>query len=349
MPGLANPPTEPLPQNLLVYSVPLSFDCPQCGKHYENVSDKYAGKRMQCKCGKVMRLGPKPSIPTPPPIAEKKTRPKPAPASPQPVPPPSRRTKKPTPAPTAITPITPVAPVQQPAPISEMADPIFGSGQKISAVPTPVPSNTGPNDLFESIETNSYQAAYAPPAPIPRHQPQPRQVRRHGASGKSVAGPVMSIISGSLGIIYGLIITFFYVADISRFITIFSAMNAQIPLGILFAGIIAIIGLMIALTLTGSCGYSAIYGILELSNDVRNSRPSKLAGIACLIFIIFNILLFLLAIAGLYVMKEKIGDLRFNQPGTMEIIMTLVLGFIVALIILAIPIFVFFVGVFRKK
>ncbi|MDB4778057.1 hypothetical protein OAG68_01220, partial [bacterium] len=263
-----------------------------------------------------------------------------------------RRAKKPTQTPTAITPIAPAVPVQQPAPISEMADPIFGSGQKISAAPTPispVPSQTGPTDLFGSMETESFQSAYAPPAPIPRHQPQPRQVRRQRASGQSVAGPVMSIVSGSLGIIYGLIIAALYGTRIARFLTFLSMMNGNPPLEVVLPGIISIIGLLISLTITGSCGYSAIYGIMELSNDVRNSKPSKLAGIACLIFIIFNIVQFLLALSVLYFMQRQIGDAQFNQPNTMAIVVALVVSFFISLIFLAIPIFVFCVGVFRKK
>ncbi|MEZ6094336.1 MAG: hypothetical protein R3C03_08845 [Pirellulaceae bacterium] len=37
--------------------MPISFRCPGCGKQFENVKKKYLGKRIQCFCGKVLRLG----------------------------------------------------------------------------------------------------------------------------------------------------------------------------------------------------------------------------------------------------------------------------------------------------
>ncbi len=37
----------------------FSFNCPQCGKTYENVKSKMAGRKVSCTCGKVFRLGPK--------------------------------------------------------------------------------------------------------------------------------------------------------------------------------------------------------------------------------------------------------------------------------------------------
>lgn len=37
----------------------FSFNCPQCGKVYENVKSKMAGCKVRCNCGKIFRLGPK--------------------------------------------------------------------------------------------------------------------------------------------------------------------------------------------------------------------------------------------------------------------------------------------------
>jgi hypothetical protein len=37
----------------------FSFNCPQCGKTYENIKAKMAGRKVSCTCGKVFRLGPK--------------------------------------------------------------------------------------------------------------------------------------------------------------------------------------------------------------------------------------------------------------------------------------------------
>lgn len=37
----------------------FSFNCPQCGKTYDNVKANMAGRKVSCTCGKVFRLGPK--------------------------------------------------------------------------------------------------------------------------------------------------------------------------------------------------------------------------------------------------------------------------------------------------
>ena len=37
----------------------FSFNCPECGKTYENIKANMAGRKVSCTCGKVFRLGPK--------------------------------------------------------------------------------------------------------------------------------------------------------------------------------------------------------------------------------------------------------------------------------------------------
>ncbi|MFM7117509.1 MAG: hypothetical protein ACKO0N_12820, partial [Planctomycetota bacterium] len=39
----------------------LRFTCPACGRTQENISSRFLGKRIQCPCGQVVRLGPKQS------------------------------------------------------------------------------------------------------------------------------------------------------------------------------------------------------------------------------------------------------------------------------------------------
>ncbi|MEQ1903602.1 MAG: hypothetical protein ABL888_05420 [Pirellulaceae bacterium] len=39
--------------------MPLAFDCPNCGKRYDHIKREFLGKRIQCHCGCVLRLGPK--------------------------------------------------------------------------------------------------------------------------------------------------------------------------------------------------------------------------------------------------------------------------------------------------
>lgn len=39
--------------------MPLRFTCPACGQSQDNISRRFLGKRIQCRCGQVVRLGPK--------------------------------------------------------------------------------------------------------------------------------------------------------------------------------------------------------------------------------------------------------------------------------------------------
>ncbi len=39
--------------------MPLAFNCPNCGKRFDHIKREFLGKRIQCHCGCVLRLGPK--------------------------------------------------------------------------------------------------------------------------------------------------------------------------------------------------------------------------------------------------------------------------------------------------
>lgn len=55
--------------------MPIHFTCPRCQTHYHDIRREFVGKRIQCQCGEVLRLGPKPAfgsdsdlpVPLPPP------------------------------------------------------------------------------------------------------------------------------------------------------------------------------------------------------------------------------------------------------------------------------------------
>lgn len=66
--------------------MPLRFTCPACGQTQQNISRRFLGKRIQCRCGQIVRLGPKQgedSAATPPStLAPKIELPPPNPAAP---------------------------------------------------------------------------------------------------------------------------------------------------------------------------------------------------------------------------------------------------------------------------
>jgi hypothetical protein len=326
--------------------VPLSFKCPQCGKSYENVGDQFAGKRMKCKCGKVMRLGgATPAAEQPAPI-------KATPVKPVPVQPIQVKPIAPAPAPAPVAP-APTAPVQPLTPINEVADPIFGTGQKIDSAPAPTPAPTGgTDDLFGGLEppppANPYgtNAAYAPPAPITRpNQPRRTKRRKH----KSSTGPVMSIISGALGTIYGLVCLAFFGLALIAFVTAVGSAKVTPPPQALFSGISTLVMTLLAMAMTGGCGYSAVTGIMELTNEYRNPGPSSMAGTACIAFTIVTFLLFIVGIIMAVALQADVGRVRYNEGNAVGMVIGFVIAFIILLFFLAIPIFVFCVGHFRNR
>ncbi len=42
--------------------MPIHFTCPRCQTHYHDIRREFEGKRIQCQCGEVLRLGPKPAF-----------------------------------------------------------------------------------------------------------------------------------------------------------------------------------------------------------------------------------------------------------------------------------------------
>lgn len=37
--------------------MPLSFTCPECGRHFAHIRKEFLGKKIQCHCGRILRLG----------------------------------------------------------------------------------------------------------------------------------------------------------------------------------------------------------------------------------------------------------------------------------------------------
>lgn len=298
-----------------------------------------------------MRLGPRPagsSTAASPKAAQPKPRPKPT-TQPKPVPAPPRRRPKSEPQleEPQLEELLEPEPIQQPAPINDIADPIFGSGQKISSAPAPMPPATaqpGPVDLFESMEPNAYETAYAPPAPIANR---PRQQTHRRKSTKNPAGPIMSIISGSMGLIYSLIVAGIHSLVLISFLTVVARNSQTLPGAEMFRGIASGLGLIIALAMIGTCGYSGVYGIIELTGDKRNAKPSKLAGMTCLGFCIVNFVIFFIAMSLLFSMSNNMPSSN-EASAAARFGAALVVGLIIQVFYLAIPFFVFMVGVFRK-
>lgn len=282
-----------------------------------------------------MRLGA--SDPKPVPISPANNSAVPAPKIPKPVP---------------AVPVQPVTPVQPPAPIAANPDPIFGSGQKPDSAPAQPISTTGipeANDLFSSHEQpapNPFDTAYAPPAPIQRPQ-QPRR-RRRVSGQKSVAGPTMSIISGVMGLFYGLFCIIIYAIAVVSLIGDSGA--ERLPeADRIFRIVSRSILLLFSLAISGSCGHSAVTGIMELTSNKRNPKPSQTAGAVCIAYTGTLILMTVIAIFIAFSMQANVGQVQYDGTDVAAMIIGILIVFVLQLLFLLVPIFVFCVGHFRNR
>lgn len=307
----------------------------------------------------VTPVQPKPVEPVTPPHATP-TRPipttsKPTPGQPVPV----------QPIPVQPIPVQPVpvqpAPVQPLAPINEIADPIFGSGQKIDSVPPPAPTGIAPasgqpTDLFSSMEPSApadpyasgFDSAYAPPAPIQRPRGSARRTRRR--STKSPVGPIFSIISGAMGTIYGLVLCIFYgLAGINFIATLsnINKMSSDQQVSFVVAGIAATISFLLVLAIMFGSGFSFVVGIMELAQNRRDPGPSKLAGTASISFVIVQVILLIVGV-GMVLAGVSASGRQADLP-VMAVAIAVILGILFYAMFFAVPIFVFCVGYFRNR
>ena len=324
--------------------VPISFKCPQCGKAYNNISDKFAGKRTKCKCGKVLKLGAaKPAGTEPndstPMLAA------PTPVQPTPVEPTAVQ-----PIPVQPVPVQPVAPVPI-QPVPPAGDSLFGG----------VPQSGGGSvgDLLgasqpahDPLGGGAFQAGYAPPAPVAAP---PRKRARRRSSASNPAGPILSIIAGVCALAFGITIA---ILSINAMVHLIDAMSTISKLGIelpagknaQLIGALLAIGLNIVVTLgmAAAGGYSFVLGILELSNDYRKAVASKLALIICSVYagllVISRIVSIVMISTDNYTPLQRGFTNRFLLSSKSELITNQILfGFL----FLIVPAFVIFVGIFR--
>lgn len=217
----------------------LTFTCTSCGKVYRGVSAKLAGKKVQCSCGKTMRLGKKqpgqkePEQKQPEP---KKTVAK-APAVIVEVVAPVRNqasdTKKSLPVSQPAKPAATKPSTQSPV-VVEVVGPGFGEVDDLLGEPIPAEMIHEIDPLTEvgSLDANFEDAAHLAsmaepmphsvlPVPLPRAKPaKKKKKKKKGLSSRDRSAvtqllPVIMVVVGSMGIAFAIItlISFFAMMD----------------------------------------------------------------------------------------------------------------------------------------
>lgn len=320
--------------------MPISFKCPQCGKVYKNLSDKYAGKKTKCKCGKVLILGaakPAPTQPAAPvpvqPTVVQPTTVQPAPVQPIPV------------QPVPVQPVAP-APIHQAQPVG---DPLFGPPPQAGGSAGDLLGQAAPpaNDPLVG-----FHGGYAPPAPMAHPQPARKRSRRR-SSGGNPAGPILSIIGGVLGLILGVTLAIISIKAMMNLLDVWSMLS---DMGVKLdssakgrltgAFVLTVLNILAAIAMAGAGGYSLVLGILELTNDYRKSIASKLALIVSAVFSLLVIITMIINIVSVSGKSSSLGRMRgrgFSGIRTYDVADYVLYAFL----LLIIPAFVIFVGIFR--
>ncbi len=204
----------------------LTFTCTSCGKVYRGVSAKLAGKKVQCTCGKTMRLGKKQPAPKPKAVVVEVVAPNQTKAS-------DTKKSQAFSQPAQAKP-APSQPPAQPPVIVEVVGPGFGEVDELLGDPIPAEIVQEVDPLMEvaSLDVNFEDAAHLAttaepltqsvlPVPLPKARPAKKKKKKKKAwsskdrSAVSQLLPVAMVIVGSLGLLFSLItiISFFVAMD----------------------------------------------------------------------------------------------------------------------------------------
>ena len=206
------------------------------------------------------------------------------------------------------------------------------------------------DDLFAGMPTSDplgggFESGYSSPAPMAPQPARRRPAKRR--SGRNPTGPILSIVSGSLGTIFAIVLVIYSISSAVDFISRISAVLERDATPRAMLVIIAILTVLISLTLLGligSCIYSLVLGILELSQDYRKSIASKLTGGLGGLYAILS-----LAILIVFVIQfNQIGSFNIHFNGRSYSNTSVITGFVLRFfLLLIVPAFLIFVGIFR--
>lgn len=285
---------------------------------------------------------------------------KPAPVKPvpvQPAPPVQAVPVQPVPVqPVPVQPV-PVAPVPvQPVPVAPVSplqpvgnDSLFGND--------PLGNAGASNDPLGDFGTG-----YSAPAPVHQQQhydrPRRNNRRRKSSSKHSPTGPILSIIGGLAALILGIVLAIY---GINALVTAIDALSTasdlgvKMPASVIVRFLLLIVYVLSIIAMAGAGGYSLILGIIELVQDYRKSIASKVALGACSAYALVMVIMMIVRIVDINSAKKTLGAGfglvarnagRFG--GLYGVKVPTIGGTIVSLfLLLIIPAFVIFVGIFR--
>lgn len=283
----------------------LQFTCPSCGRTQENISRRFLGKRIQCPCGQVVRLGPKQSKQekegrTSPAHADAESsndntstpetmgQPKRKPGLPEFAPPPEtveRMFGKRPPLPRTLHDTPPLNPV------GGREDP-FRDGVQTSALPAPQPVE---QMLFPPLDVPVVVTPVSVSLP---YDYAPNQVP---------ASAYLGLLGGFLGMLQGAMICLLTLFLALKVGSLWNAVDKEY-LGLkpsvqdavrhqlmIDAGLLGIL-LLINIGLAIACGIQMISGVFEVRREVRSSRQASVnSALVCGLYLVL-----LAVLAALY-------------------------------------------------
>ena len=278
----------------------LRFTCPACGRTQENISSRFLGKRIQCPCGQVVRLGPKQNrkhhgksedTQTPLDQAEPASSqpndadpklsagPKKKSGLPEFAPPPEtleRMFGKRPPLPRTLQDSPPLNPV------GGREDP-FRDGAKAPASPAQLPVE---QMLFPPLDV---PVAVTPVAVSLPYEYVPNQVP---------ASAYLALMGGFLGMLQGTLVGLLVLFQVLKVGSLWNAVSKE-SLGLtpsvqdavrhqlmIDSGLLGIV-LLINIGLAVACGIQMISGVFEVRREVRSSRQASInSSLVCGLYLV---------------------------------------------------------------
>ena len=197
-----------------------------------------------------------------------------------------------------------------------------------------------------------FESGYASPSSAS----DPEFGRSKQPTSSSSGGPILSIISGAMGFVYGGIMLIF---SVMALLFLFGATaivsgnpNTAIPpsakVQLVFTIVATFANIVLLLGMIVSCGFSFILGIMELSEDYRKPLASMISAGTSAIYILLSI------VSAIVSSLFATGATPFNPISTNSSQASVVTARIIIFAIFClgyylVPAFVVFVGIYRRN
>ena len=280
--------------------VALRFTCPNCGRAQENISSRFLGKRIQCPCGQVVRLGPKQNrVP-----GDKADEVR---ALPEQTSPPSSHRRDSTPELPAATKKKTGLPEFAPPP--ETVERMFGKRPPLPRTlhdTPPLNPVGGREDPFrDGVPTPALPAQYPveqmlfPPLDVPvAVTPTAVSLPYEYIPNQVPASAYLGLTGGFLGMLQGTSVGLLILFLMLKVGSLWNALGKE-PLGLtpsvqdavrhqlmIDSGLLGIV-LLINIGLAIACGIQMISGVFEVRREVRSSRQASInSALVCGLYLV---------------------------------------------------------------